>query len=181
MRKNAPGGYTLIELLVSLGIFALVMLTAAAAYLSFIHYNRVAQTASSVINTLSFTIDRMAREMRTGTNFQCSGSCSLSGVTRITFTSAEGCSLTYRHSGTSILRSESGPAPCVLSVDVPMSDSTISVTSMLFYVRGTSSSPDPHHQPMVTLVVSGEALVPNSSLRVPFQIQTGATQRLPDL
>ncbi len=181
MRNRAHGGYTLIELLVSMGIFALVMLASAAAYLSFIHYNRVAHTASSVINSLSFTIDRMAREMRTGSNFTCLGSCSLSGVSRVTFTSSEGCTITYRQSGTSILRSETGSAPCVLSTDVAMTDGSLVIDSLLFYVRGTATSPDPAHQPMVTLVVNGEAAVPNSSVVVPFQIQTSATQRLPDL
>ena len=174
-------GYTLIELLVALGLFAIVMLTATAAYLSFINYNRIAQTSSAVINSLSFTIDTMAREIRTGTEFTCLGACSLSGVNRLTFLSADGCTVTYRQSGASILRSESGVSPCITASDVAVTDSTLNIISLLFYVRGTASSPDPQHQPMVTIVVSGDALVPNSTMRVPFQIQTGATMRVPDL
>jgi prepilin-type N-terminal cleavage/methylation domain-containing protein len=174
-------GYTLVELLVAVSIFALVMLTATAAYLSFINYNRVAQTSSSVINSLSFTIDTMAREIRTGTEFTCLGSCSLSGVSRLTFTSADGCTVSYRQSGTSILRSESGSSPCTNTGEVTVTDSTITVNSLLFYVRGTTASADPQHQPMVTIVVSGDAIVPNSTIHVPFQIQTGATMRIPDL
>ncbi len=180
-RPNTHGGYTLIELLVSISIFAIVMLTATAAYLSFISYNRLVQTSSSVINSLSFTIDTMAREIRTGTNYSCLGSCSLSGVERFTFTSADNCTVEYRKSGTTIVRSESGGGTCISSSDTQVTASVITINSLLFYVRGTSQSPDPTHQPMVTIVVDGTALVPNSTIEVPFQIQTGATQRLPDL
>lgn len=67
MRYSLVKGFTLIELMVSLSIFVIIMLSATSAYLSFIAYNRQAQTTSTVVNSVSFSIDNMARDMRTGT------------------------------------------------------------------------------------------------------------------
>jgi prepilin-type N-terminal cleavage/methylation domain-containing protein len=185
-------GYTLVELLVSISIFSIIMLAATAAYFSFISYNRQAQTSATVVNSLFFTIDAISRELRTGRDYTCTGSCSLSGVNEITFTDPSNCVIKYKlNTGThTIERSLDNSAnPCsstfTSSANEPITDPLITVDSLLFYVRGQSSSDT--IQPMVTIVINGYACVPNTDCtgtgtgRIPFQIETGATQRTPDL
>jgi type II secretory pathway pseudopilin PulG len=182
--RTSSGGYTLIELLVSLGVFAFVVLIAASAYLSFIAYNREAQTSATIINSLSFSIDRMARDIRTGENYACpGGTCSSSGVTSLTFTDTAGCTVTYARSGTAVNRSVTGGGACDDEPEGAITDPTVTVSSLLFYVRGLDSGDDT--QPIATMVIKGTACVPNTDCTgnglIPFDIQTSATERFPDI
>lgn len=183
--SRSRGGYTLIELLVSLSVFAMVVVIASAAYLSFIAYNRQAQTSATIINSLSFSIDRMARDIRTGTGYACPGGiCSSSGVSSLTFTDTAGCTVTYSLSGTAINRSVSGGgSACPVEATGAITDSSVSVSSFLFYVRGLDAGDDT--QPMATMVVKGSACVPNTDCTgnglIPFDIETSATERFPDI
>lgn len=177
--RQQAGGYTLIELLVAMSIFALVMLGATATYLSLISYNRQVQTTATIMNSLSFAIDSMARDIRTGTGYTCAGGCAAGGVTQLSFTDANNCVVTYGLVSGAIVRSVASGSGCTVQTNIPVTDPAITVSTLRFYVRGASSADT--IQPMATIVISGSALSPNSTVPIPFQIQTGATQRLPDL
>ncbi len=189
MTRTPHHGYTLIELLVSLGIFSVVMLAATAAYLSFISYNRQAQATSTIIHSLAYSIDSMARDLRTGDRYTCSGGCpsgsTVGSTEQITFTDANNCTVTYATANSAIVRSEDSGTGCTVESNLPITDPGVVVQKLLFFVRGTTAG-DPI-QPMITLVISGYACVPNtdcapgSAGRIPFNVQTGATQRIPDL
>ncbi len=74
MNKNkfiAKAGFTLIEMIVSLGVFAVVVTTAVGAVLMLIATNQQLQGEQSVMTNLSFALDTMTREIRTGTNIYC--------------------------------------------------------------------------------------------------------------
>lgn len=161
-------GYTLVELLVSMTIFAIVMLSATAAYLSFIAYNRRAQTEALVMNSLSFAVDTMAREIRSGRDYAMSGS-------GFAFTNADGCPVVYDLNGTALERKKVGGAGTCLPTS-NLTDAAITISSLKFFLRDSSTL-----QPIVTMAIQGSAVIPNTSIPVPFQIQTSATQRLPDL
>lgn len=180
MISSPQRGYTLIELLISVAIFAIVMLGSTAAYISFINYNRQAQTTATIINSLYFAIDGMARDIRAGYTYSCSGGCTTSGNTQMSFIdSTGGCTVTYSVSGGAIVRSTSGGSCAAIQTNAPITDPSISISSLLFYVRGSTAHDAV--QPMATIVVSGTATVPNSTTVIPFQIETGATQRLLDI
>lgn len=183
-RRAPHGGYTLIELLVSLGVFAFVVLIAAAAYLSFIAYNREAQTSATIINSLSFSIDRMARDIRTGEQYACpGGTCSSAGDASLTFTDTAGCTVTYSLGSAAIKRTVTGGSACDTEPTGAITDPSVSVSSLLFYVRGLSAGDNT--QPIATMVVKGTACVPNTDCTgnglISFDIQTSATERFPDI
>lgn len=67
----AKAGFTLIEMIVSLGVFAVVVTTAVGAVLMLIATNQQLQGEQSVMTNLSFALDTMTREIRTGTNIYC--------------------------------------------------------------------------------------------------------------
>ncbi len=70
-------GFTLIEMLVSVAIFTVVMVIALGALLSLSEADRKAQTISAAVNNLSFAVDSISRLLRTGINYHCGQSGTL--------------------------------------------------------------------------------------------------------
>lgn len=64
-------GFSLIEMIVSLGIFSIIVTTAVGALLVLISTNQKLQGEQSVMTNLSFALDSMTREIRTGYNYYC--------------------------------------------------------------------------------------------------------------
>ncbi|MEZ4195382.1 MAG: type II secretion system protein [Candidatus Paceibacterota bacterium] len=75
MLKNLKkeNGFTLIEMIVSLGIFSIIITTAVGALLVLLSSNQRLQTDQGIMSTLSFAVDSMTRELRTGYNYFCEG------------------------------------------------------------------------------------------------------------
>lgn len=71
IKSNKQAGFTLIEMIVSLGVFAIVVTTSVGALLVLISSNQQLQAEQSVMTNLSFALDTMTREMRTGYNYYC--------------------------------------------------------------------------------------------------------------
>lgn len=69
--NNKQSGFTLIEIIVSLALFSVVITIAVGALLILIASNRQLQSEQSVLTNLSFALDSMTREIRTGTNYYC--------------------------------------------------------------------------------------------------------------
>ena len=61
----------MIEMIVSLGLFAVVSTVVVGSLLVLISSNRQFQIEQSIMTNLSFAIDSMTREIRTGTAFYC--------------------------------------------------------------------------------------------------------------
>lgn len=70
-RKKIQKGFTLIEMLVAVGLFSIVMVVAVAAILSIIGNNQRAQGINNVANNLNFAIESMVRDMKTGFLYKC--------------------------------------------------------------------------------------------------------------
>lgn len=58
-------------MIVSLGVFSVVVTIAVGALLILVASNRQLQTEQSVLSNLGFAIDSMTREIRTGTYYNC--------------------------------------------------------------------------------------------------------------
>jgi len=76
--KNKTG-FTLIEIIVSLALFSVVITIAVGALLILIASNKQLQDEQSVLSNLSFALDSMTREIRTGTSYYCAASPSAGG------------------------------------------------------------------------------------------------------
>ncbi len=64
-------GFTLVEVVVSLAIFAVVSLIAVGALLKIIDANKKAQSLKTSVNNIHALLDTMSRDLRTGTNYYC--------------------------------------------------------------------------------------------------------------
>ncbi|MEL6804355.1 MAG: type II secretion system protein, partial [Bacteroidota bacterium] len=65
-------GFSLIELLVSVSIYIVVITMAVGTLLVLIDANAKAQNMQDVMTNLTFAIDSMTREVRTGRGYYCS-------------------------------------------------------------------------------------------------------------
>lgn len=68
---NNKKGFTLIEMLVAVGLFSVVMLLSTAVIFSIINGNRKSQTINTVVNNLNFSIESVIRDVKTGYWYQC--------------------------------------------------------------------------------------------------------------
>lgn len=69
--SRPTAGFTLIEMIVSLGIFAVVITMAVGSLLVLVVSNERIQGEQSVMTNLAFALDSMTREVRTGYNYYC--------------------------------------------------------------------------------------------------------------
>ena len=71
VRSQAQTGFTIIEMIVSLAVFAVVITISIGALLILISTNQKLQAEQSVLTNLAFALDSMTREIRTGTRYLC--------------------------------------------------------------------------------------------------------------
>ncbi len=72
MKHNSSNsGFSLIEILVSVALFAVVVISGTAAILAVIDANQKSQSLNSVMTNLNTALESMAREIRVGTDFSC--------------------------------------------------------------------------------------------------------------
>lgn len=81
-RAAEARGFTLIELMVAVALFAVVMIISITSLTSVINADRKAQSVQSAVNSLDFALDDLVRTVRTGTNFHCDRLGSYSNVTQ---------------------------------------------------------------------------------------------------
>ncbi len=171
-------GFTLVEILVSLSIFALVMTISLGAILGVFTANRKAATLRVAMDSLNSSMEAMARELRFGTSYHCESTYAgdvsptpqdcIAGGQYITFIASDGATKAFRQNGT-ILMANSG------SGWFPLTD--VAITNLKFYVFGaeSASSASPS-QPKVFVVIQGN--VPGKDgAATNFNLQTLVSQR----
>ncbi len=190
-RKRA---FTLIEMVVAVGLFSIVMMVALAIILSVVDNNKKVHSVNVVVNNLNFAIDSMVRDIKTGVEYGCTlsttlilgGSCSGSddNITLISTLSDQNKIVEYRfvaneETGGKILKSS-----CVLNatgdgcepgtqVYGNLTSSEINITDATFVVNQGSEGVS---QPAVFLQIKGTSAI-NPTEASDFKIQTLISQR----
>lgn len=174
-------GFSLVEILVSIAIFSIVMVTAAGALLTTIDANHKAQAIQSVMNNLNFALESMSRAIRVGDTYHCGDSGSLvsnqvpndctDGNSFFAFKRSKDNQVVYYYlSGTQIFRQTN--AGEILAISAP----EIVIENLKFYVQGASLGSQA--QPRVTIVIQGYAGA-TAKIKTPFNLQTTLSQRIP--
>jgi prepilin-type N-terminal cleavage/methylation domain-containing protein len=194
-QKNYKKGFTLVEMLVASAIFTVFMVVAVGALMSIISANDRAQAIKTVIDNVTFAVDDMARNIRSGTNYQSCNDTTQIGLnqTGTNCSSNQGNELSYfdngdpqdsiyyRFASNQYLSSGQGNileicngSDCTIpktwqSLTAPTS--TVNISNMTFYVFNGSGV-----QPRVLMTVTG--FIPNKNgASTEFDIQTTASQR----
>ncbi len=74
-------GFTLVEMMVALMIFSIVAVVALTALVRIIDANKKAQTIQDVVVNMSFTLESMTRELRSGSSYYCEYPLGQNGMT----------------------------------------------------------------------------------------------------
>lgn len=186
-KKENSRGFSLVEMIVAVALFAIVMLVSIGALMSLITANRKARALESTMNNLNIALDGMVRSIRMGSTYHCGGSAPLTstfscpdGDTQITFEPLGGSSSnaidqwTYSYSGTTLYKK----SPETGASAVPITAPEVEITEMKFYVVGTGTG---NVQPKVVMVIKGTAGAIGSRTRTTFSIQATAVQRVLDI
>lgn len=175
-------GFTLVELIVSVGLFVTVALIASSSLMVLISTNARVQQLSTAVSNFSFALDTMTRNIRTGFDYTCStdgdpfagvqSNC-FNGNTLGYTDGRTGVRVGYRYNSSSMrLEVNEGDTEWL-----PLTSSEIKITNFIFFVDGTTSGTD---QPRVFIRALGRVEGNNDNAN-DFEIQAFVTQRLLDL
>lgn len=71
LHTTYESGFTLIEILVSLTLFMIVVTISVGSLMTLVQANSKVQNIESAVENVSFALDDMTRNIRTGSNYQC--------------------------------------------------------------------------------------------------------------
>ena len=180
-QRKFTGGFTLIEVLVSVSIFSIVMLVSTGAVFSIVEANKKAHTLKSVMTNLNFALESMARDIRVSSQFSCNGGgdCPSGGTTfsykanrDVDGDNSANDVVEYSLVGEGIQKEISGGAYPNTSI---ITANEIHIILLKFYVIGTQPSPADTKQPKVVITIKGYAGAGNT--KSDFNIQTTISQR----
>jgi len=173
-------GFTLVELMVSLGLFAVVMTMSASAVLTILAANARSQSSSSVMTNLNIALESMTRDIRTGTTYTCNELTTCAESSSFSLVTQDGKDVTYALDGTTKSITKTVDAGDSISITATPE---ITITNLKFYGSGflpCDTGCGDVDQPLVRIVVQGEAGV-KDNLKTHFDIQTSVSQRALDV
>jgi prepilin-type N-terminal cleavage/methylation domain-containing protein len=200
LRRDKKRGFTLVEMIVAVGLFAIVMMIVVSVVLSIISGNRKAQAINSVVNNLNFAIESMVRDMKTGYDYRCDTSVSMDpgdfgpnnrcdstdfvdSVQFISVLGTGGSPMPVRYAfyedataGMGRIEKTSSVGGSLFSSYITSPD--INIKSLKFFVKNPPPNPGNHAeagQPGILVLISGTAKI--GLEESDFNIQTFVSQR----
>lgn len=199
-RQNKKRGFTLVEMIVATGIFGIIMTISIGSLLIIIDSNARAQSLNSAMTNISFAVDSMTRNIRTGYDYYCTTAASLNGNGNLPAgatdpggsnqdctTDAKALVFTNQRTGerTAYRFIEPGGDGVIQQkvvtgswVAITAGDVDIDRTESQFRVSGAEATGD-ISQPQVDVIVKGEVLNDLNSV-TRFSLQTSIVQRVLD-
>lgn len=178
MKYRAPHrGYSLLEMVVAVGLFSVVMLVITGAYLTLIDLDRKARATNDLVASLSFAVENIARNLRTGRDYACWSTGGNGTCNRITFTDSQSQTVTYLLKSDATIGQCTGGS-CSDATAIALTDAHIDIDALTFYVRGVG--PGDGLEPQVTISVHGGITTASGEVS-DFTLQSGATQRYIEL
>ena len=170
MKKIKNNGFTLIELIVALGVFMVVMTITLSAFLNIMDIQKKTEAFRKVNDNLNFAMEAMMREIREGTGYSCLGNCPGSSFV---FTNKDKSSqVTYELNS---VNPEDKYIERKIGIDSQrMTSDGINITNLSFSVRGNGAGDK--LQPLVTISIGGESGT-KEKLKSRLNLQTTISQR----
>lgn len=191
-KTNRNRGMTLIEILISLGIFAVLILVGTATFLSIYKANQKTDELRILSDNLGFAVEDMVYNIRVGSNYHCGNSgdigepqdckpSSSAGSDFLAFEPLDGDTETNNDQIIYGLADISGRGELQKSTNggstfFPVSSPNIDVKDFKIYVRGSSLFDDEIAQVIISL--NGTMATDAKNLQTEVNIQTIATQKI---
>jgi prepilin-type N-terminal cleavage/methylation domain-containing protein len=176
-------GFTLVETLVSLGIFVVVMTAAVSSLVVVNNAALRAQQMRTLLDNINFAMDSMVRTVRTAEGVACGSSinasdCPIGGgvvgtMLYVKSTLGQEEDIVYRLNNGVIQKQLRGAGGWL-----DMTSPEVQITMLRFYVVGNTSGDKV--QPLVRMFVGGTIKTKNGQ-SAPFTFQTAITPRAPGL
>jgi len=171
-KSTTEYGYSLIELLVAIGLFATVVAITSGTFVVSLKGHRKTFTAQTVADNVRFSMEIMAKEIRMGTGFTINpGGCG--GDNGIQFTSnmpnRSGNTLLFCHSSTNdeITFDDGGGSAASITA------SNLAVTDLRFDRYPAAGSPY-----RITTVLEGESKNTSPDVKTSINVQTTISPRV---
>ena len=190
-------GFTIIETMIAISLFLIIVTIGMGSLLNANLLHRKSQDMRSIMDSLSFIMEDMSRNLRTGYDYHCSDnlsdlsiplSCENGGGV-IAFESSDGdpeeasdqwvYKIASLDSGETynISRSVSGGAS---ESFVQLNPEEVKIDSASSFTV-TGAEPGDNLQPFVTIKLIGTITSPKDNVVTPFSLQTSVSQRLLDI
>jgi len=196
--KKRNAGYTIIETMIAISLFLIIVTIGMGSLLNANFVHRKSQDMRSIMDNLSFTMEDMSRNLRTGYNYHCddgSGDisipldCNNGGL--IAFESSVGDQTTtvdqwvYKIEsplGDGVFNIYKSTAGGEVGTFVQLNPPEVKIDGFSsFTVTGAETYPGDTRQPFVTIRLSGTVTSRNNETPIPFSLQTSISQRLIDI
>ncbi len=197
--KNKKSGFTLIEMIISVGVFSVVMLISVGSLVLANDAFRKTRLLRNAVENASITLEGMSKKIRVGTTYNCDASqittaedcvydgTSSGGDSYLSFYSEDNSIIEYQYDATNKLiktrtcvYTTGNESACDDNLDPfrVITSPDVEITDLKFYVEGAEKV----LQPKVTILISGEVNLPGKSdLDTSFSIQTTVSQRIVSL
>ncbi|MDP3784960.1 MAG: type II secretion system protein [bacterium] len=172
-KNNFKRGFTLLEMIVSLGVFSIAILISLSSIFSISDAQKKAVALQNALDNLRFAIEAASKEIRTGSSFHCGSDISLTpqdcgGGAAFTFLNADGETVSYYQDQSQLLKKVGAALPQSITAV------TVKIERLVFYVSGAPSGDG--RQPRVTIVIEGK-VSPTSRTETTLQLETTVSQR----
>ena len=207
MRKHTTQhkkGFTLVEMIVSIGLFTIVLFIASSAFLAVLNADRKSRATRIAIDNLNLSLEDMSRRIKTGTMYNCGAvggptdvnPCPYPGLAILAITDQDNQRVIYKRGvGTGAITTGNGASGCGSALflatqgclirdkagsALAVTGKDIDIQNLRFVVNGTApfSSSDVV-QPYVVVLVDGVTTA--GKISSTFKLQTTITQRMYDI
>jgi hypothetical protein len=183
-------GYTILETMIAISLFIIIVMAGMGALLNANLLSKKSQNMRSILDNLSFTVEDMSKNMRTGYAYHCidSGDPSLTDTPPRSCANGGGISFKSSLGGQWVyyIGTYSGNPGIFKSIDGGVTFVQLNPNEVVldpvsgFSVLGAEPPPGDTQQPFVTIRLVGKIIL-NSKVSTPFSLQTSVSQRIIDL
>lgn len=197
-QSSRAAGFTLIEILVALTIFTIVVTISVGSLMELLSANSKVQSIQQAVSNVSFALDDMARNIRTGSNYQCPAT-DFSNNNAAPADCTSGTSFAYTEADTSLTGTTLGSNRIAYKLQngqieqhlgsgtisdsnwQPLTTSNVTINALRFVVTGsysTTGSPSDQRSPTVTIYIKGTVSTGSASTTAStFTLETTVTQQ----
>lgn len=185
---GAKRGFTIIETMIAVALFLTVIMIGTDSLLNTTLLQKKSQDMRSIMDNLSFIMEDMSRNIRTGYDFHCSDNLSNFGTPLscvsgkvLAFKSTSGNQWVYKIDTTDGINFDISKSVDGGSSWTQLNPNEINFSSASgFVVTGAEPPPGNSQQPFATVRLVGTITSANNTV-TPFSLQTSVSQRLVDI
>jgi len=189
LQQSKTGGFTLLEMIISIGIFSVLVVTSIGVMLGISNAQLKAANIQATVDNIRFSMELMTKEMRTGSQYALSSFYGAQPGEELSFVTSAGERRVYYLSGGTIMRLAASlscliQTPLVVTAQCPspkplMADE-VTVERLRFKIGGiTPGSSD--GQPWVMVAMSVSSKGGKQAFESRMDLETMVVQRLRDL